>query len=673
MTTAAASDRVIDFQACWTDLDLPPHVCEVLAAAPLVQTPENRPQLLDWALGRSSGTTDWTLGNRGDHGVYEAVFHLPGRHAGSTRIVEAVVTKARNGLAINFPDPAMRRRDPDAMLIGDALPTDKPRYEERFGEPFDGMRQQTLDWLKTQELVALPFYAGTDSLGYGSLLIVPRQAAFFAAALADLQGMIARSQVPADFKVTGGVLFVAPPFRHTHFAGRQIVVHDRGGPHQEVFAYNLYPGPSAKKGVYSMLLDIGEREGWTTNHCAAVAVVTPYENQLVLMHEGASGGGKSEMTEHIHRMEDGRLLIGENVVTHEQRTLNLPEACHLRPIADDMACAHPKYQGASKRLTIADAENAWFVRVDHIHSYGTAPNLERLCIDPPEPLLFLNHYIVPGGTCLTWEHVEDAPGKLCPNPRVILPRRMIEDIAAGPRPVDVRSFGVRCPPTHQKSKLYGILGMMHVLSPALAWLWRLVAPRGHANPSINPLRASGLLDKDSGQESGMESEGVGSYWAFATGRRVDQANLLLRQIVATPETRYVLLPNQHIGAWRVGYMAEWIAREYLARRGSAKFGREQVAEAPFPLLGYIPNQLRVEGSMIPRVFLRVEEQIQGGPEVYEEGARQWREFFARELKPFLIPDLDPLGHRIIEACLDGATQEDYRRLIAHPMFREDEG
>ena len=104
-----------------------------------------------------------------------------------------------------------------------------------------------------------------------------------------------------------------------------------------------------------------------------------------------------------------------------------------------MACAHPNYQRDREgnhsigRLTVADAENAWFVRVDHIHSYGTAPNLERLCIDPPEPLIFLNHYIVPGGNCLTWEHVEDAPGKLCPNPRVILPRRMIEDIVDGPR------------------------------------------------------------------------------------------------------------------------------------------------------------------------------------------------------------------------------------------------
>ena len=118
-------------------------------------------------------------------------------------------------------------------------------------------------------------------------------------------------------------------------------------------------------------------------------------------------------------------------------------------------------------------------------------------------------------------------------------------------------------------------------------------------------------------------------------------------------------------------MAEWIAREYLARRGSAKFGRDQVREAICPLLGYIPHQLRIEGSMIPRVFLAVEEQIQGGLDVYEEGARQWREFFAAELKQFLVPDLDPLGKKIIEACLDGATQEDYRRLIPHPMFRDD--
>src|ERR1035438_5022016 len=92
MTAAADSVALVDFQACWSDMDLPAHVREVLGAAPLVQTPENRPQLLDWALGRATGATDWRLGNRDDHGVHEAIFHVPG----IGRIVEAVITKARN-------------------------------------------------------------------------------------------------------------------------------------------------------------------------------------------------------------------------------------------------------------------------------------------------------------------------------------------------------------------------------------------------------------------------------------------------------------------------------------------------------------------------------------------------------------------------------------------------
>ncbi len=403
MSAPSGVGAIVDFQTDWAELELPQAVREVLSAAPQLQTPETRQDLLDWALGRPSGTTDWAQGNRDDHGQYEAIFTAPG----VGRIVEAVITKARNGVAINYPDPAMRRRDPEAMVIGDNLPTDKPTYQKRFGHSFEKTRAETLDWLKTQELVVMPFYAGTDALGYGSLLIVPRQAAFFAAALADLQGMIPRSQVPADFKIKGGVLFVAPPFRHTHFGGRQVVVHDRTATHQEIFAYNLYPGPSAKKGVYSMLLDIGEREGWTTNHCAAVAVVTPYENQLILMHEGASGGGKSEMTEHIHRMEDGRLLIGRNVVTNEERTLNLPEACHLRPISDDMACAHPQ---ESSGHTAAGADGCrcgeWLVRARRPHSQirhraqsGAAVHRSARATDFSEPLHRARRHLPHLGAC----------------------------------------------------------------------------------------------------------------------------------------------------------------------------------------------------------------------------------------------------------------------------------
>lgn len=650
---ACAVPETIDFKADWTMLGLPAHVIEVLSAAPAIYVPERREDLLNWALGRESGATDWRHSNREDKGEFEVAFDVPG----VGRVVEARVTKARNGIAVNFPDVRMRRRDPNAMVIGDSLPTDKPTYQERFGEGFDKTRQKTLGWLKTQELIVVPFYAGPDDLRYGALLICPRQAGFFAGALADLQGMIPGSKLPGDFRVSGGVLFIAPPFRHTQFDGKQVVVHFRTYTHQEIYAYNLYPGPSAKKGVYSMLLDLGEREEWTTNHCAAVGVITPYDNRIVIMHEGASGGGKSEMTEHIHRMEDGRLLLGRNVVTGEERTLVLPEACRLRPMADDMACAHPRYNEGKTKLNITDAEDGWFVRVDHIRKYGTDPNLERLCIAPSRPLIFLNHYIVPGGNTLLWEHDEDAPGKPCPNPRVIIPRDMIPDVAKGAVAVDIRSFGVRCPPTHKESRQYGIIGMLHILSPALAWLWRLVAPRGHANPSIH-------------DSKGMQSEGVGSYWAFCTGKRVDQANLLLAQICENTDTRHVLIPNQYIGAWKVEFMAEWVAREYLARRGSARFQPEQLKESPCPLLGYVPRQVRVEGSLIPPMFLHVEDQLQGGIEVFEEGARQWRDFFHRELKPYLTPELDPLGRKIIQACLDDATQEDYWRLVPHVIFKE---
>ncbi len=644
-------EHFLDFKKSWTSLELPASVAEILNAAPSFVVPEKREDLLDWSLGHQTGSNDWAPGSRESMATFQVAYDVPGKG----KVVEAEVVKARNGVSVNYPEVAMRRRDSEAMVIGDKLPTDKPTYQQRFGESFDKDRRETLDWLKKQELIVLPFYAGPEDLGYGSLLICPRNAAFFAAAMADLQGMIPCSKISADFRLRGGIVFVAPPFRHSRYEGRQVVVHNRLKQEQEIFAYNLYPGPSAKKGVYSILLHLGEQEGWVTNHCSTVTVVTPYDNRFVIMHEGASGGGKSEMIEHIHRMEDGRLLLGENIITEEQRTLALPEACHIFPMMDDMGVAHPKFNRDHTHLRISDAEKGWFVRVDHIKQYGTDPHLEKLCIQPPAPLLFLNHHVVPGGQALIWEHTEDAPGVPCPNPRLVIPRQFIPNITDGPVSVNVRSFGVRCPPTHEDSKLYGIIGMLHVLNPALAWLWRLVAPRGHANPSIQ-------------DSKGMQSEGVGSYWAFCTGRRVDQANLLLRQIVETPDTRYTLIPNQHIGAWKVGFMAEWVCREYLARRGGAFFRQEQLDEALCPLLGYVPSSIQIEGTLIPRVFLDVISQSEGGEEVYAEGARQWTAFFKQELKLFQHPELDPLGAKIIQACLDDAKQADYWKLIPHKMY-----
>jgi hypothetical protein len=623
---------------------LPRDVAEILSACPGFTVATNSNQLLDLAVRDKPG------------GYHEVSYDVPGRG----QVMEALVCRVRNGISANYLEPYMRRRDPDCMVIGDNRPTNKPTYRERFGSDFAAVREETFAWLKTQELAVFAFVAGGAGKGIDAVAVAPANAGFFAFGLALLQGILDPSEMGPEFNPRAAI-YVAPPFRHTHFDGKQVVVHNRHNGVHELFSYNLYPGPSAKKGVYGMLLALGEDEKWVTAHCSTVQVITPYENKTTIMHEGASGGGKSEMLEHVHRERDGTLLMGRNLVSGEERRLVLPRTCELRPVTDDMALCHPSLRGTGNRekLTLVDAEDAWFVRINHISRYGIDPHLEELTISPPVPLLFLNVDAVPGSTALIWEHIEDEPGQPCPNPRVILPRNIVPGVVHGPVTVDIRSFGVRTPPCTRETPNYGIVGLFHVLPPALAWLWRLVAPRGHANPSIV-------------QKEGMSSEGVGSYWPFATGRRVDQANLLLDQILDTPKVRYILCPNQHIGAWEVGFMPQWVAREYLARRGNANFTPDQVAAARCPLLGYALRSLMVEGQTIGKWFLRVETQAEVGEEAYDKGAEILNDFFHQQLREFLEPGLHQLGRQIIDCCLANGALEDYEKLIPQPLLVSEE-
>ena len=124
-----------------------------------------------------------------------------------------------------------------------------------------------------------------------------------------------------------------------------------------------------------------------------------------------------------------------------------------------------------------------------------------------------------------------------------------------------------------------------------------------------------------------------------------------------------MIPNQHVGAWQVSFMPQWIAREYLARRGSAKFQPHQIAPARCPLLGYALKTMQIEGTLLPQWFLQVETQPEVGLEGYDAGAKILEEFFARELKKFHHPDLDQLGKEIITCCLDGGTVQNYDDLL----------
>lgn len=209
---------------------------------------------------------------------------------------------------------------------------------------------------------------------------------------------------------------------------------------------------------------------------------------------------------------------------------------------------------------------------------------------------------------------------------------------------------MRTPPCTAEEPNYGIVGIMHVLPPALAWLWRLVAPRGHANPSII-------------QTDGISSEGVGSYWPFATGKKVNQANLLLRQIQATPKVQYILTPNQNIGAWKVGFMSQWVVRDYIARKGNASFVEEQILPARCNVLGHALKYMTFEGRNIPEWLLQVELQREVGEKGYDAGAKILLDFFHKMLKEFNSPDLDDLGKEIIECCLNNGTVKDYENLM----------
>jgi hypothetical protein len=620
-------------------LSLPDELADVLSSVEIV-VPESREHLFELAYLES------------DADLVEVAYDVPGMG----RYVEATVARCKNGAAVNYTEAYMRRRDPEAMVIADDGPTDKTRWADRFGGSFDPVRAETFEWFKNQKrLIVMPFMSGDKNRGYPSLLIGPDNSGFFVAGLADLQGFIPRDQLPQGFEPQG-VIYLAPPFRHTHFEGRQLVIHNRLPQMHELFSYNLYPGPSAKKGVYGILLTRGEAEGWTTLHSSAVRLVTPYDNEFTIMHEGASGGGKSEMTQAIHRETDGRILLGENTVTGERHYLELMDTCELNPVADDMALAAPYLQNEHGKLVVEDAEAGWFLRVDHLTEYGTEPQLEKLCIDPPEPLIFLNIDGQPRSTILLWEHTMDAPGKPCPNPRVIMPRHFVPKTVQGPVEVDVRSFGVRTPPCTHENPNYGVVGMLQILPAALGWLWRLVAPRGHSNPSIVATE-------------GISSEGVGSYWPFATGKMVRHANLLLELIRQTPRTKFVLIPNQYIGAYKVGFQPEWLAREYIARRGNLKFRPGQLVSSRCSLLGYSVDNLKVNGQQIPKGLLQVEEQLEVGPDGFDKGAEILHAFFKRELEKFYTDDLDPLGRKIIDFAMEGAPVEEYVRLMGDDFQR----
>ena len=175
---------------------LPKEVEAVIYNSPSVIIPESKEVLFELIFGNEY--TD----------RIEVLYEVDGK-----MVKEADVVRCKNGAAVNFHEDYMRRRDPDCMRIADDLPTDKPRFEDVYGYKFDNLRKETLRWLTRQELVLVPFKAGGYQHGYDSILVCPRNAAFFAFALAQLQAFVEVKNI--DHFTPRSVIDVAPPFRPT--------------------------------------------------------------------------------------------------------------------------------------------------------------------------------------------------------------------------------------------------------------------------------------------------------------------------------------------------------------------------------------------------------------------------------------------------------------------------
>ena len=160
----------------WKSFNLPKEVYSLLRKSPDVKFNNSISELVDDACG----------GNSSDY--FEVEYTIP-KHK---KIIEVEISRVRNGVSVNYPEPYMRRRDPDSMVIADEKPTDKPKYKERFGNEFSQLRQETLEWLGKEKLALLAFNAGQMDMGVKALAIVPQNAAFFALGLALLQGYDSR-------------------------------------------------------------------------------------------------------------------------------------------------------------------------------------------------------------------------------------------------------------------------------------------------------------------------------------------------------------------------------------------------------------------------------------------------------------------------------------------------
>lgn len=167
-------EEMIQMNSLLTKFTFTDELTDVIENCKGVVVPTSKAELYDMVFGPEHAD------------VYDVVFDVPGKGL----VKEADVVRCKNGASVNFTEDYMRRREPDCMRIADDKPTDKKRFADVYGYKFDKLRRETMDWFKTQELILMPFNSGGNQYGYGSMLVCPKQCAFFALFLLTFLGFL---------------------------------------------------------------------------------------------------------------------------------------------------------------------------------------------------------------------------------------------------------------------------------------------------------------------------------------------------------------------------------------------------------------------------------------------------------------------------------------------------
>ena len=591
-----------------------PEVAELLRAAPDVTYITSEAQLLELVMG-------------GQPDVFEVSYDIPGQG----RLVEAKVTRVKEGFAVWFP-PKIRQRAPNALVVAeDGAESDHPRLNEKFGLEYIDYRTRVCDWLKGQPLLVVGLFVGPDRGGVPVLAVIPKNAAFFAFGMGLLQSLVPLGEGDAEFAPKGQLL-LAPNFRHELFDGEQVVVHHRGDTYT-IISNNLYPGPSGKKGAgYAMLVHFLQLVGGVAAHCSVVTITLPDGSVIRWMHGGPSGAAKSENGREAPLDAFGNFVLGQHLQSGRTLTYHFADKIVIQQDIDDIGIVHPEAQTVPGLVVVQDGEReGWFIRYEGICCPDDEPNVQEMVRRTNTPLLFLNIDGRPGKPINMWEHTDG-----CTNPRGFMPRKFF-GASAAELPIHVQSWGFRQPTCTADQPTYGIGGLCHVLPWQVAWLWYLLSPRGDKNPSIVG---------DNGK-------------AFSPGREVDQANLLLQMMQRAHDVQHLLVPNQHIGPWSVGYGSMWFVREWLSRKpGGACFAMEELIPAPMPLFGYALKHATLNGQEVDIRILRPWQEY--GHNAYQKGRTEFVAFshpifrrFARD------PDINPIGRDILNWAIRGGNLSEF--------------